>query len=206
MQQDRLLGAAGEGRYEAIRGWAGRPEYGNSLLVKSPLVAERPDRLDLGWSRAAHRVLVEHADGSKLVFAVAHLHHVPADAALRASQVEALLAWLDAAPTHDALIVVGDFNAAPGEAAAVRMRDAGFRSAYAEANGKDPAVTWPSGLLAPAMDTDGDPACLDYIWIRGAVSVEDARLFADRPAVGDHTLYPSDHLGVAAHVRVGART
>ena len=25
MQQDRLIGAAGEGRYEAVRGWAGRP-------------------------------------------------------------------------------------------------------------------------------------------------------------------------------------
>ena len=48
MQQDRLLGAAGEGRYEAVRGWAGRPEYGNSLLVKAPLVATDVDRLDLG--------------------------------------------------------------------------------------------------------------------------------------------------------------
>jgi len=37
LQQDRLIGAAGEGRYEAIRGWAGRPEYGNSLLVRAPL-------------------------------------------------------------------------------------------------------------------------------------------------------------------------
>ena len=26
MQQDRLIGAAGEGRYGAVRGWAGRPE------------------------------------------------------------------------------------------------------------------------------------------------------------------------------------
>ena len=55
MQQDRLLGAAGEGRYEAVRGWAGRPEYGNSLLVKAPLVATDVDRLDLGRSRSAHR-------------------------------------------------------------------------------------------------------------------------------------------------------
>ena len=31
------IGAAGEGRYAAIRGWAGRPEYGNSVLVKEPL-------------------------------------------------------------------------------------------------------------------------------------------------------------------------
>ena len=50
-----------------------------------------------------------------------------------------------------------------------RMRAAGFRSAYAEANGAEPAVTWPSGLQAPGMDTDGEPGCLDYIWVRGAV-------------------------------------
>ena len=48
MQQDRLIGAAGEGRYAAIRGWAGRPEYGNSLLVREPLAARDVDRLDLG--------------------------------------------------------------------------------------------------------------------------------------------------------------
>ena len=41
MQQDRLIGAAGEGAYEAVRGWAGRPEYGNSLLVREPLTADR---------------------------------------------------------------------------------------------------------------------------------------------------------------------
>jgi len=203
MQQDRLLGAAGEGRYEAIRGWAGRPEYGNSLLVRAPLAATASERLDLGAGRAAHRALVELADGSRFVVGVAHLHHVPAGAALRATEVDTLVAWIDASPDAEAQIVVGDFNAAPDEAAAARMRDAGFRSAYAEANGADPAVTWPSGLQAPAMDTDGDPACLDYVWVRGAVTVEDARLFADRPAVGDATLYPSDHLGIAAHVRVG---
>ena len=34
LQQDRLIGAAGEGHYASTRGWAGRPEYGNALLVK----------------------------------------------------------------------------------------------------------------------------------------------------------------------------
>src|SRR4249919_3218628 len=105
MQQDRLLGAAGEGRYEAVRGWAGRPEYGNSLLVKAPLVPTAPDRLDLGAGRAAHRALVELAGGSRVVVAVVHLHHVPADAAIRAAQVDALLPWLDASPAAEALIV-----------------------------------------------------------------------------------------------------
>jgi endonuclease/exonuclease/phosphatase (EEP) superfamily protein YafD len=98
---------------------------------------------------------------------------------------------------------MGDFNADPSEPTVARMRAAGYRSAFAEANGEDPAVTWPSGLQAPAMDTDGSPECLDYIWIRGAVRADTARLVFDRPAVGDPTLYPSDHLGIAAWLEVG---
>ena len=203
MQQDRLLGAAGEGRYEAVRGWAGRPEYGNSLLVKAPLVATDVDRLDLGRARSAHRVRLALSGGSTLVLAVTHLHHLPDAHDARVAQVEALLPWLDASPSHDALIVVGDFNADPREPAYARMCAAGFRSAYEEANGREPAVTWPSGLQAEGMDTDGDPDCLDYVWLRGAVAVEEARLVFDRPAVGDPTLYGSDHLGIAATVRIG---
>jgi hypothetical protein len=53
------------------------------------------------------------------------------------------------------------------------------------------------------MDTDGDPGCLDYIWVRGAIRVETARLAFDRPAVGDPTLYPSDHLGLVAGLSTG---
>jgi endonuclease/exonuclease/phosphatase family metal-dependent hydrolase len=203
MQQDRLLGAAGEGRYEAFRGWAGRPEYGNSLLVRLPLVAADHDRLDLRMTRSAHRVRIALPGGTRLVFAVTHLHHLPDDHGVRQGQVERLLPWLDASPGHDAMIVVGDFNADPREFAYAAMRAAGFTSAYATANGTEPPVTWPSGLVAPAMDTDGEPDCLDYIWVRGAVAVEDARLVFDRPAVGDPTLYPSDHFGLAAHVRIG---
>ena len=203
MQQDRLLGAAGEGRYEAIRGWAGRPEYGNSLLVKAPLEASDQERLDLGMTRSAHRVRLVLPGGARLLFAVTHLHHLPDDHEARLLQAGRLLSWLDAAPTHDAMIVVGDFNANPREPACAAMGTAGFASAYATANGGDPPVTWPSGLQGPAMDTDGEPDCLDYIWVRGAVEVEDARLVFDRPAVGDPTLYPSDHFGLAAHVRVG---
>ena len=53
LQQDRLIGAGGEGRYESTRGWAGRPEYGNALLVRRPFEATDPDRLDLGLQRSA---------------------------------------------------------------------------------------------------------------------------------------------------------
>lgn len=204
MQQDRLIGAAGEGHYQAVRGWAGRPEYGNSMLVKEPLAFGAYERLDLGILRSAHRVIVPLPSGARLLFAVTHLHHPPAATEERRAQVAQLVPWLDTSPAHDAMIVVGDFNADPEEPAYAGMVAGGFRSAYRVANGAEPAVTWPSGLQAPAMDTDGIPEPLDYIWVRGAIEVEDARLAFNRPDPEDPTLYPSDHFGIAAHVRVGA--
>jgi endonuclease/exonuclease/phosphatase family metal-dependent hydrolase len=203
LQQDRLIGAAGEGRYEAFRAWAGRPEYGNAMLVRHPLAASVAggERLDLGLNRSALRLVITLDDASVLV-AVTHLHHVPADEGLRDDQARQLMEWLDASPPTDAQIVVGDFNAEPSEPAVERVRSSGFRSAYAEANGSDPEVTWPSGLQAPGMDTDGEPGCLDYVWVRGAVRVSRARLAWDRPAVGDPTLYASDHIGLVAELSV----
>lgn len=203
MQQDRLIGAAGEGHYAAIRGWAARPEYGNSLLVREPLEAGEVDRLDLGLNRAAHRAVVRLAGGTSVLVAVTHLHHVVDGAGQRDEQARQLLDWLEAAAPATAQIVMGDFNAHPTEPASRRMRAAGYRSAFAKANGADPEVTWPSGLQAPAMDTDGDPACLDYVWVRGAVRVESARLAFDRPDPDDPTLYPSDHLGISAWLEIG---
>lgn len=203
MQQDRLIGAAGEGHYRAIRGWAGRPEYGNSLLVREPLSATPVERLDLGFGRAAQRVVVALPGGTSVLVVVTHLHHAVEGAEDRDRQAAALLEWLEAAPPADAVIAMGDFNADPAEPTYARMVGAGFRSAYADANGSDPAVTWPSGLQAPAVDTDGDPACLDYVWVRGAVRVESARLAFDRPDPDDPTLYPSDHLGISARLEIG---
>jgi nocturnin len=133
-----------------------------------------------------------------------HLHHTTDEegARHRDKQAAQLLEWLAGLPTVPATIVVGDFNANPREPAYARLAGA-FRSASVEANGREPAVTWPSGLQAPAMDTDGDPMCLDYIWLGGAVQATAARLVFDRPAVGDPTLYPSDHVGLVAQVRLG---
>jgi endonuclease/exonuclease/phosphatase family metal-dependent hydrolase len=203
MQQDRLIGAAGEGRYGAIRGWAGRPEYGNSLLVREPLVATGVDRVDLGQNRAAHRTHLTLPGGSTVLAVVTHLHHAGPDEVIRDEQTAAILGWLEDAPPADATILMGDFNADPSEPSPVRLRGAGFRSAYEEANGAEPAVTWPSGLQAPAMDTDGDPDCLDYIWMRGAARATSARLAFDRPDPDDPTIYPSDHLGIAAQLEIG---
>lgn len=211
--QDRLLGAAGEGRYTSRQGWAGRPEYGNAILGREPLSLGGGERLDLGMHRSALRVPVTVPAGdaggpdggatdkhATLDYVVTHLHHLVPDEAARAQQATALVEWL--AATNGPLIVVGDFNAEPVEPAYKVMTDAGFRSAAALANGEDPAVTWPSGIQAPGMDTDGEPGCLDYIWVRGPIEVDSCGLAFDRPSATDPTLYPSDHLGLSAHIRL----
>jgi endonuclease/exonuclease/phosphatase family metal-dependent hydrolase len=203
MQQDRLLGAAGEGRYAAFRGWAGRPEYGNSLLVRETLTVDSIDRLELSRNRSALRAVVRLDGETALLVVVTHLHHEVDGAAEREAQTRTLLEWIASGPRTTAEVVMGDFNAEPREPAAQRMQAGGYRSAFAVANGSEPAVTWPSGIQAPGMDVDGDPACLDYIWIRGPMNVTSARLVFDRPDPIDPTLYPSDHFGISALLQIG---
>ena len=204
MQQDRIIGAAGEGHYTALRAWAGRPEYGNSLLVRAPIPAATSDRLDLDHGRSALLTDLPLPGGAMVQTVVTHLHHLVPDAAVRDQQTATLLDVLGRDDTTSRpTMVMGDFNADPTEPAYARMVDAGFRSAFVEANGSEPAVTWPSGLQGPAIDTDGDPSCLDYIWIRGPIRAIDARLVFDRPDPDDAGLYPSDHFGIAAHLDIG---
>ncbi|HYN68876.1 MAG TPA: endonuclease/exonuclease/phosphatase family protein [Candidatus Eisenbacteria bacterium] len=205
VHQDRILGAAGDGRYGSFRGWAGRPEYGNAVLVKEPLRGLASERLDLDRKRSAKLVRVALPGGGQLRFVATHLHHEVPDDAIRDEQAAALTSWLAASPGAEGepTVVVGDFNAEPVEPAYQRMLSAGFRSASVEANGREPDVTWPSGIQAPLMDTDGEPGCLDYIWVRGPISVAWCRVVFDRPAVDDPTLYPSDHFGLLASITVG---
>src|SRR4051794_22319334 len=126
LQQDRLIGAAGTGRYESTRGWAGRPEYGNAMLVKEPLAGFDAEGLDLGLTRSAIGARVALAGGTTVLAVVTHLHHVTADEAERDEQARLLIDWLEAAPPATAIVVVGDFNAEPVEPAYGRMRTAGF--------------------------------------------------------------------------------
>jgi endonuclease/exonuclease/phosphatase family metal-dependent hydrolase len=205
LEQDRLIGAAGAGHYAATRSWAGRPEYGNSILTRAELPVSQQERLELSHGRSAGRIVIEH-DAARILYINLHLHHEVPDAAIRDAQAQAVLDWLATAQPTDVQVVVGDFNADPAEPAYARITAAGFRSALLEANGREPDVTWPSGLQGPAIDTDGEPSCLDYIWVRGAATVSSARVVFNRPAVDDPGLFPSDHFGLSAHLQIGTLT
>jgi endonuclease/exonuclease/phosphatase family metal-dependent hydrolase len=127
---------------------------------------------------------------------------VPAEPEIRDQQVAQIVEWMADTPEADATVVVGDFNAPPSEPAYARMKAAGYRSALFEANGSEPDVTWPSGIQAPTMDTDGDPSCLDYIWVQGRARVLSARVAANEHAPQDATLYPSDHFAIVADLEI----
>ncbi|KAI8474216.1 MAG: hypothetical protein J3K34DRAFT_144441 [Monoraphidium minutum] len=103
------------------------------------------------------------------------------------------------------VVIAGDLNAPPGEAAHGAFKAAGYRSASVEANGREPAVTWPSGLVAPLMDS-GEPHCADYIYVSAspgyALRVTSAALAGGAAAAGDATLFPSDHLGIRVALSV----
>ena len=181
MQQDRLIGRRGRGPVRAPSA-AGRAGRSTATPARARAAAAREvERLDLGPNRSAlGRSSTLPAARPSLVV-VTHLHHLVPDEAMRDEQAAALSTWLEAAPATDAGRGRRLQRRAGGADVRADASRAGFRSASAEANGADPAVTWPSGLQAPAMDTDGDPDCLDYIWVRGAVRVE-SRAARLRPA------------------------
>ncbi len=175
--------------------------FGNAILVSIGEVLAH-EELRLSTGRSAQRVLTV-IEGLTLWFANTHLHHVPGEPEVRVEQAAAIVAWMNSAPAADATVVVGDFNTPPHEPAYGVMRQARYRSAMLEATGAEPPVTWPSGIQAETMDTDGDPNCLDYIWYAGKLRVLSARVAANEHAPGDPTLYPSDHFALVAEVELG---
>ncbi len=214
MEQDRVIAAAGPRSYAVRRGHTHTREAGNSILVAAQLAAGlRPpdpaaDRIDLPpsppFNRSAQRVELD-IDGRRLRIVNTHLHYLTPDHAIRERQVEHLIDWVATLDQADATIITGDFNSLPGSGVYRRMQAAGYRSAYAEANGQEPDGTWPSGLVGAATSVpDPQPGCLDYIWLGGPLVTRSARLCFDRPAVHDPGLYPSDHRGVLAELELVA--
>lgn len=193
----------------------GRRREGIALL--SRLSVEKHETLDLrGQQRTAQFVRVR-VGGRPLVVANAHLYWPPGAHAARLRQVERLLAWLEASEPGAAAVVCGDFNATPGSRAIARMGRS-FTSAHEAAHGREPEFTCPMplvgggrvrgavtrGSLRLFTNRPGSTwrGTLDYIFVSPGVQVRECRIFLDRPAPDDPSLYASDHLGLAATLEV----
>lgn len=168
------------------------------ILTRLPVLYQ--DVLKLGYGgRVALRVNVELPSRQTLDFVCTHLHHVSPHQQARLEQTMALAGWLNGKRRVPLQVVVGDFNELPAGPAIEHMKQA-YRSAYEEQHGHEPLATFPTALTQPLRDWAG---CLDYVFLSPAVyRVKNAYLFANRPAEDDDTLYPSDHVGVAATIEV----
>jgi endonuclease/exonuclease/phosphatase family metal-dependent hydrolase len=200
VSQAEGIASAGHDRYATLRARE-KPDFGNALLVQSPLTAADGGgdlegcEVDLGGGRAAAIVDLEHV---RLVST--HLHWVPDETEKRLEQIQRLLGALQRDRSERPTIIAGDLNATPDEPACEALRDAGFRSSYATANGAEPEWTYPTPAT-PADVAVRPPSCIDYIWVGGAIEVVDARTAFDEPTDAKGRLYPSDHRGIVATLR-----
>ena len=211
-QLGRLVDALGDG-YTAVPQRNPTPGSRKSLAVVTRLHVEANDAcLDLGSTDVAMRAHLRHPSGATLEVATTHLHFGPSRRAseIRAAQVRRLLAWLGPVDDERRLVLSGDFNAtAAGDTIKALKRS--LRSAHEEVHGDEPEWTHPTPLLQ-VVDTRaafGQPLlpeskghAIDYVFASPAIGVVDCRLAFDRPSADDDRLFPSDHLGLVATLRL----
>ena len=183
-------------RQHPVRGYF----EGLGILSKLPVLST--DSLNLGYGgRIALRVNVELPTHETLDFVAVHLHHVAEDREARLVQAMKLSGWLNKKSPAPLQIIAGDFNEIPTGLAIKHMRQM-YRSAFVEFRGYDPIATYPTALISRS---DGWTGCLDYVFISGEeAGVNDARIFCNKAAAHDPTLYPSDHVGLLTKIGVGS--
>lgn len=169
---------------------------GIAIASRYPIISH--ETLDLpGGERVAQRALIE-VDGTTFCFSNTHLHDKPADESIRLPQMQALLQWL--ADVSHPTILTGDMNARP-ESTTIRESKTRYQSAYEVVHGSEPSVTCPTPL-----DTNFHPdrcSTIDYIFFsEDKLQVTGASIVADIPHPDDETLYPSDHYGILATIKL----
>jgi endonuclease/exonuclease/phosphatase family metal-dependent hydrolase len=176
-------------------------ELSVAILCRHPMLDQRWTELE-GQGRVALAVTTE-IEGQRLGFVSTHLYWQigPEGDRARLGQATELRQWVDRAVALDGTpaVVAGDFNATPDSPTYDYLSQV-WTSLYAERHGAEPAWTAATPLL-PAVS--GWQGTLDYLYKaprEAPLRTLDARLFLNEPAPGDATLYPSDHLGVLAHL------
>jgi endonuclease/exonuclease/phosphatase family metal-dependent hydrolase len=189
-------------RYVIRCAWkTGLRRYWEGLAVMTRLPVLDAAQLDLdGGSRVAQRVRVALPDGQHLAFFNTHLHHAAEDDALRFSQAQRIVGWMEN-DGNELSVLVGDFNSEP-DTDVVRFVGKRLPSAYSVANGTEPDLTAPTPLNASEASRF---ATIDYIFVDQRLAVQDAWLTFTRADPDDDRLYASDHFGIAARVAVPSR-
>jgi endonuclease/exonuclease/phosphatase family metal-dependent hydrolase len=170
---------------------------GEALLTRFPIIETgNLDYQARDIVALVARLLIEERP---VDFYITHLYMSRGDDSLRLFQVQQLLQWIDARADGTPSIVCGDFNATL-DAPSAGLMASRFRptqtmaTAFTPLVGQDGEVSHP---YWPRMDR-----CIDYIWISDAIEVLASEVCFNRPSPDDPSLWPSDHAGVWADLRI----
>jgi endonuclease/exonuclease/phosphatase family metal-dependent hydrolase len=170
---------------------------GEALLTRFPIA--ETGNLDYQTRDIVALVARVVVDGTPVDLYVTHLYMSRGDDSLRLFQVQQLLAWIDTRADGTRAVVCGDFNASL-DAASAGLMATRFRptqtapTAFTPLADRNSAVSHP---YWPRMDR-----CIDYIWISDGIEILASEVCFNRPSPDDPSLWPSDHAGVWADLRI----
>jgi endonuclease/exonuclease/phosphatase family metal-dependent hydrolase len=172
-------------------------QFANNLMLPTPM---GPFNLKRGWASVDAEVA-----GRMFRFVTSHLDaDVPA---IRLLQAGELLAGPCA--TSMPLVLVGDVNSdangGPTSAAYAALQAGGFDDAWTETQGGSLGFTWGHDemLVSPVPFTaPGGPVRIDVVLFRGDVEAHDAERHGHLTSDRFQGLWPSDHVGVSAELRI----
>jgi endonuclease/exonuclease/phosphatase family metal-dependent hydrolase len=170
---------------------------GEALLTRLPIV--ETGNLDYRTRDMVALVARVRAGEHMIDVYVTHQYMSRGDDALRLYQAQQLLEWIDSRDDCTARIVCGDFNATLDMPSAKLM-----------ASRLRPTQTAPTAFT-PLADAEGNVShpgrarmdrCIDFIWVSEALTVNASEVCFNRGSPTDAALYPSDHAGVWADLRI----
>lgn len=172
--------------------------YGNAVLSRHPIVTRGGTKLrPFDDYRTAIHVRID-VGGALIDVYGTHLHHTTEGAAIRMEQVDDLLAFIRSRNEGAPMLLAGDFNAAV-QAPELSALHAEFVDVYGAMHER--ATAQHPTTLNP--NAGHPPRRIDHVFAeRGRFTPLSAQIILDRP--GDDGLWPSDHFGVVARLRLEA--
>ena len=195
-----------------------RPKEGIALLTRLPV--EMHAKLDLGSQNRVAQLIKVVKGEQNLIFVNLHLFWFPGKSRQRLLQVDRIFNWLDNFSQDASVVLCGDFNSPP-ESPTIQKVEQRFVSAYKVKHGKEPDFTVPTSLPVSKLFQTATllrfiltqwkqirnidiawHGTLDYIFVDNQAKVEECELILNHPAPGKPNLYPSDHLGLYANLKM----
>jgi endonuclease/exonuclease/phosphatase family metal-dependent hydrolase len=188
---------------------------GIAILCRFPV--KRHETIDLLTQNRVAQLLEFRLNGDLLMVVNGHFFWEPGESQERKVQIELLLDWLDTQPAEIPVMVAGDFNGSPDSPTIELMRNY-FDSAHRAVHGEEPEYTCPSPLpISTRVKIRSflnwkfgkcpkpDPVwrgTLDYVFVDPRLHTEECRVVLDKPEENSNNLYPSDHFGIYARIKV----